>query len=166
MQLDWSGLLEEVTHATRFTRSHQASVARLEYCLSADDDDDYPQHRGCHPADDRCASELDDRHVGAWFDKFIPDSTECCAGASSNNDSSARCPDASTATIPKLPSPQVKTRRRKLVVSAILSIAVRACAAFAFRPRFTENTDAAPEPWGPPPVPCPCGRAVVKRPTS
>jgi multidrug efflux system membrane fusion protein len=47
--------------------------------------------------------------------------------------------------------------RRKLVISTILSVAVMACAAFAFLPGFTEKTKAAPEPQGPPPVPVVAG---------
>jgi membrane fusion protein, multidrug efflux system len=47
--------------------------------------------------------------------------------------------------------------RRKFVISAIFSVAVVAGAAFVFLPDFTEKTDAAPEPQGPPPVPVVAG---------
>jgi multidrug efflux system membrane fusion protein len=47
--------------------------------------------------------------------------------------------------------------RRKFVISAILSVAVVAGAAFLFLPDFAEKTDAAPEPQGPPPVPVVAG---------
>jgi multidrug efflux system membrane fusion protein len=47
--------------------------------------------------------------------------------------------------------------RRKFVISAILSVAVVAGAAFVFLPDFTEKTNAAPEPQGPPPVPVVAG---------
>ena len=47
--------------------------------------------------------------------------------------------------------------RRKIVISAVLSVAVMVCAAIAFLPGFTENTNAAPEPSGPPPVPVVAG---------
>ncbi|HEX3440450.1 MAG TPA: efflux RND transporter periplasmic adaptor subunit [Pseudolabrys sp.] len=47
--------------------------------------------------------------------------------------------------------------RRKFVVSAILSVAVVAGAAFLFVPGFMEKTKAAPEPEGPPPVPVVAG---------
>jgi multidrug efflux system membrane fusion protein len=52
---------------------------------------------------------------------------------------------------------QEKPMRRKFVVSAILSVAVVAGAAFLFVPGFMEKTKAAPEPEGPPPVPVVAG---------
>jgi multidrug efflux system membrane fusion protein len=47
--------------------------------------------------------------------------------------------------------------RRKYLISAVLSVAVVACAAFVFLPDLMERTKAAPEPQGPPPVPVVAG---------